>query len=119
MCHFRVFTCLFLLFFIQEVEAKYFTSYNSGVTINRIHAHNGGGVTLHVTGSVINLDSCAVTDRVHIKANLPGSDNLIAHAMMAFAAGKKVGLHASGCEVTPFWGGNLMTPIIDNLWVFQ
>ncbi|ACA85761.1 hypothetical protein [Shewanella woodyi] len=108
-----------LVFLVQNAEAKYFTDYSSGVTINRIHAHSGGGVTLHITGEVTNLDNCLVTERVHIRADLVGSKNLIAHAMMAFASGKKVGLHASGCEIIPFWGGTHLTPIINNLWVYN
>jgi hypothetical protein len=110
---------IILVLFVQSVEAKYFTDYSAGVTINRIHAHSSGGVTLHITGEVRNLDNCPITERVHIKADLVGSKNLIAHAMMAFASGKKVGLHASGCEIIPFWGGIHLTPIINNLWVFN
>ncbi|TQV86923.1 hypothetical protein [Aliikangiella coralliicola] len=108
-----------ICFLGQNANAKYFTDYNAGVTITRIHVHSGGGITLHISGAVKNLDGCAVTDKVHLKGNLAGHQNMLSHAMMAFTTGKKVGLHASGCEVIPFWGGGLMTPIIDNLWVFK
>ena len=102
-------------------HAKYFTNYNSaGVEITRIHNHSNGDVTLIISGTVDNLDECAVTSRVHLKSNLVGHNQMVASSMMAFASGKKIGLYASGCEIIPFWGSSGgLTPVITNLWVLK
>ncbi len=107
------------LLFVGGAQAKYFTPLNGpGVEITRYFTHSGGGVTLYISGSVQNLDKCAVTDRVHLKGDLPGHKAMVSAALAAFVSGKKIGMHASGCEQIPFWGGGTMTPIINNLWVF-
>lgn len=115
-----VITTLTLTFsFISN--AKYFTNYHSiGVEITRIHNHSNGAVTLIISGDVDNLDQCAVTTRVHLKGDLDGHKQMAASAMLAFASGKKVGLHASGCEIIPFWGASGgLTPVINNLWLLK
>jgi len=116
------FLCV-LIFFLVPVssQAKYFTPLGGpSVKITRFFTHSGGGVTLYISGSVQNLDGCPVTDRVHLKGDLKGHQNMVSAALMAYASGKEIGLHAQGCELIPFWGtsGGGAVPIINNLWVF-
>jgi hypothetical protein len=101
--------------------ADYFTPLDGpGVTIEKMHFHDQGGVTLHISGAVQNLDNCAVTSRVHIPKDLPGLNNMLSASLMAYTMNKKIGLHVSGCESIPFWGsGGGLTPIVKNLWVFN
>lgn len=100
--------------------AKYVTPLGGpGVEITMFFTHQTGAVTLYVSGEKLNLDNCAATYRVHIPHDIAGRDTMVANAMMAFASGKKIGLHASGCKTTPFWGGTVEVPIINNLWVFK
>ncbi len=115
-----VVTGFILLFIASQVQAKYFTALNGpGVKITQYFTHSGGGITLYISGDVLNQDNCAITNRVHLKGDLPGHKNMVTAALAAFAAGNTIGLHASGCEVIPFWGGGQMTPIISDLWVFK
>jgi hypothetical protein len=109
-----------LLSFPLISNAKYFTNYLSeGVEITRVHNHSNGSVTLIISGDVDNLDQCAVTTR-HLKGDLDGHKQMVASVMLAFAAGKKIGLHASGCEIIPFWGASGgLTPVINNLWLLK
>lgn len=102
-------------------NAKYVTALNSeDVEITRINNHVNGGLTLYISVSMVNLDNCTVTSRVHLKGNLKGHDNMVSAVLMAFATGKRIGLHASGCEIIPFLGtsGDL-TPVISDLWVLN
>jgi len=118
---FRFLFVLVLILAPVYSQAKYFTPLDGpGVTITRFFTHSGGGVTLYISGSVQNLDGCPVTNRVHLKGNLEGHKNMVSAALMAYASGKKIGLHAQGCELIPFWGtsGGGAVPIINNLWVF-
>ncbi|AQW61489.1 MULTISPECIES: hypothetical protein [Vibrio] len=114
---------ILMLFSISPLtsNAKYFTALNSeGVEITRIHNHANGGLTLYISGSIVNLDNCTVTSRVHLKGDLKGHDNMVSAALMAFATGKRIGLHASGCEIIPFWGtSGGLTPVISDLWVLN
>lgn len=103
-----------------NVFAKYVTPLDgAGVEITRYFTHGSGAITLYISGEVLNLDNCAKTYRVFIPHTAAGKDNLAAAALMAFASGKKIGLHASGCSTTQFWGGTEEVPIINNLWVFN
>jgi len=109
-----------LLVFANIALAKYFTSLSPpGVKITQYFTHSGGGVTLYISGSVQNLDGCMVTNRVHLKGNLAGHQSMVSAALAAFSSGKYIGLHASGCETIPFWGGTQTVAIINNLWVFE
>lgn len=102
------------------VHAKYVTPLNGpGVEITRFFAHEGGSLTLYISGNIQNLDQCNTTYRVYIPSDTPGIDAMTAAALMAYASGRKIGLHASGCSTTPFWGSSGgEVPIINNLWVF-
>lgn len=113
-----IFICAAILVCTNS-HAKYFTEYyGSGVKIIKVHTHGSGGLTLHISGNVINLDGCSVTSRVHLRGDLSGHDNMVSSALLAFASGKNVGLHLSGCDYIPFWGeSGGLTPIVDNLWV--
>ena len=110
-----------LLFLSSSAFADYFTPLDGpGVTIVKMHFHDQGGVTLHISGAVQNLDDCSVASRVHIPKDLSGLNNMLSASLMAYTTGKKIGLHVSGCESIPFWGsGGGLTPIVKNLWVFN
>lgn len=111
---------LFLIFSEAANAAGYLTPLSgNGVTINRYFTHSGGGVTLIISGTINNPDNCQVTDRVHLKGNLNGHNNMVSAALAAFASGKQVGLWSRGCESIPFWGGGIQTPIVENLWVIK
>ena len=90
-----------------------------GVEITKYFTHEAGGITLYISGDVINSDNCPATYRVYIPHDLVGRDSLASAALTAFISGKKIGLHASGCQTTYFWGGSEQVPIINNLWVFK
>lgn len=123
MQHQTKFSIIFLsfLFSISTHASGYLSPLASnGVSISSYFVHSSGAVTLMLNSvTPSNPDSCAVTTRVHLKGNLDGHQNMVAAALAAFASGKKVGLYSSGCESIPFWGGNIQTPIISNLWVFN
>ncbi|WP_072681509.1 hypothetical protein [Arcobacter sp. LA11] len=107
------------VFISVSVNAKYITPLNGpGVEITRYFAHKNGGVSLYISGPVLNSDGCTSAFRVYIPNDLPGKDILISSALMAFSSGKKIGIHGSGCSTTNFWGGAVDVPIVDNLWVF-
>ncbi len=112
---------LVLISWNTDVTASgYLTSLQtSDVKTTKIFTHEDGGVTLFLSGSLINPDNCDTTERVHFKADLPGRHNLTSAAMAAFLTGKRIGLWSSGCEEIPFWGQGIQTPIITNLWVFN
>ena len=98
--------------------AGYLTDLNMPeVTITKVFSHQNGAVTLFVSGIPANPDSCNDITHVHIKADNLGLKNIAASALTAFAAGKKVGLYTSGCEIIPFWGGTNTRPIITDLWI--
>ena len=99
--------------------AKYVTPLGGpGVEITRVFVHKSGAVSLYISGTVQNLDACSSTFRVYIPEDLAGKDLMLSVALMAYATGKRIGMHGSGCNTTPFWGGTVDVPIIDNLWVF-
>ncbi|PHR54845.1 MAG: hypothetical protein COA47_14870 [Robiginitomaculum sp.] len=98
----------------------YLTPLAEGVSINKYLLHRSGEMTIWVTNtSISNPDNCTNTDRVHIRASLAGSQNMIAAVMTAYASGQKVGFHSSGCSVIPFWGGTQTVPIISEIWVIK
>ena len=100
--------------------AKYVTPLGGpGVEVTMYFTHKTGAITLYISGAVQNLDHCPATYRVHIPHDIAGRDMMASAALTAFASGKKIGLHASGCKTTHFWGGTQQVPIIDNLWVFR
>lgn len=111
---------LFVVFSVNVNASGYLTSLGGpGVKITSYFTHSGGGVTLKISGSVSNPDGCEATDRVHLKGDLAGHNNMVAAALAAFASGKSVGLWSTGCETIPFWGGTSRVPIVANLWVFE
>lgn len=114
-----IFTLIGMISF--KGNAAYFTPLDGpGVTIVKMHFHDQGGVTLHISGEVLNSDDCPVTSRVHIPKELPGLNNMLSASLMAYTTGKRIGIHLSGCESIPFWGaGGGLTPIVQNLWVFS
>ncbi len=89
-----------------------------GVEITKILAHESGAVSLYISGPVQNLDQCTSTFRVYIPSDIPGKGAMLSTALMAFASGRKIGIHGSGCSTTVFWGGTVDVPIVNNLWVF-
>jgi hypothetical protein len=116
----RLFVVILILLASAISHARYVTHLNGpGVEITRFFAHGNGGVTLYISGSIQNLDECNTTYRVYIPHDLPGKDTIVSTALMAYASGRKIGLHGSGCSTTPFWGGSGgEVPIINNLWAF-
>jgi hypothetical protein len=111
---------LFTLIVSSSSFAKYVTTLSGpGVEITKFFTHSNGAVSLFIVGVTKNLDECTSTFRVYIPHDLDGRHNLVSAALMAFASGKKIGLHASTCSTTAFWGGSVDVPIIDNLWVLQ
>ena len=103
-----------------NVFAKYITHLNTeGVEITKFFTHKSGAVSLYISGSVDNLDKCTSTFRVYIPHDLPGRDVMVSTALAAFASGKKVGFHGSGCSTTTFWGGTVDVPIVDNMWIVK
>lgn len=118
--HKKLLTILFGMVFSLPIYAKYVTPLaGPGVEITRVFAHENGGMSLYISGSIVNLDECNTTFRVYIPHGLAGKDTLVSTALMAYASGKKIGLHASGCSTTSFWGASGgEVPIINNLWVF-
>ncbi len=99
-------------------HAKYITSLSGpGVDVTRVFIHHNGAVSIYISGELQNLDQCTGTFRVYIPTEVPGKDAMLSVALMAHAAGKKIGMHGSGCSTTQFWGGTVDVPIVDNLWV--
>lgn len=115
-----VFIALTLILFSVGVSAKYITKQNtSGVEIDSYFAHSNGAVSLIISGSVENLDECTSATRVYIPHDIPGKELLVSVSLSAFMSGKRVGFHGSGCGTTPFWGGSIDVPIVDNMWVIK
>jgi hypothetical protein len=115
----NIFIILLLCFVSTSAYSKYVTPLSGpGVEITKFFTHTNGAVSLYISGAVQNLDQCTSTFRVYIPHDLPGKDTLVSAAMMAFASGRKVGFHGSGCGTTGFWGGTVDVPIINNLWIF-
>ena len=93
---------------------------NPGVKIKRFFAHNAGGLTLIVeTTKMKNPDNCNTVQRVHLKGDREGHDQMVAAALAAFASGKSIGMYSPGCEIIPFWGSGITTPIVHDLWIFN
>ncbi|ALU45946.1 hypothetical protein [Pseudoalteromonas rubra] len=112
-----LFTCMLAS---ANASAKYITHLNSdGVEITRFFTHKNGAVSLYISGSVDNVDKCTSTFRVYIPHDLPGKDVMVSSALTAFASGKKVGFHGSGCSTTTFWGGATDVPVVDNMWIIK
>ncbi len=98
-------------------SSGYVAPFDNEATIDKVVMHDNGGVTLWITAMPKNPDSCTNSTLAYIKTDLTGRNNMVSAALMAFAAKKKVGLWSSGCEILPFWGGTLTSPIINTLWV--
>ena len=75
-------------------------------TITQVFTHGSGAVSLFISGAPDNPDSCNDPGIVHLKGNLAGHNQVVSTILMAFAAGKKIGLYSGGCEVIPFWGAH-------------
>ena len=65
---------LLLITISTSVNASgYLTPFSaSNVKITHYFTHSGGGVTLLLSGPVINPDGCTVATRVHLKGSLAG-----------------------------------------------
>ncbi|MCG7560816.1 MULTISPECIES: hypothetical protein [Pseudoalteromonas] len=112
-----LFTCMLAS---TSAFGKYITHLNSsGVEITRFFTHENGAVSLYISGAVDNLDECTSTFRVYIPHDLPGKNIMVSSALAAFASGKKVGFHGSGCRTTSFWGGTQDVPIVNNMWIIK
>ncbi len=110
---------LFLTFICLPSYAKYITPLNGpGVDVSRVFVHKSGAISLYISGSTQNLDQCTGTNRVYIPEAVQGKEAMLSVALMAYATGKKIGMHGSGCSTTAFWGGTTDVPIVDNLWLF-
>ncbi len=96
----------------------YLIPYGQGVTINKIHAHASGGLTLWVNSNELqNPDECSRRDKVHIRSSLGGYDAMVTVIMSAYTANKKIGLWSTGCSTIPFWGGTQTFPIVSDVWI--
>ena len=90
---------LSLLITVSSAEAKYITALNGpGVLIERVFVHESGAISIYIAGDLKNLDNCTAT-------------------LFAYASGKRVGFHGSGCSTTSFWGGTQDVPVVNNMWV--
>ncbi|XOV78402.1 MAG: hypothetical protein ACFHVJ_15830 [Aestuariibacter sp.] len=112
---------IFLTLSGHAIGYGYLTSLGGeGVTIKSYFVHNQGSVSLLLEQDLpLNPDNCSVKNHVYIKNDRPGHKTMIAAAMAAFSAGKKVGFHGYGCEIIPFWGGTLTRPTVSELWVID
>jgi hypothetical protein len=105
--------------------AGYLTPFGTGVAVTDYminnNVGNGGadiGLTILLPSIVVsNPDSCGSTGLLHIKASNPGYKEMVAAVMAAVASGRKIGFHAKGCQLLPFFGGTTTYPIISDLWV--
>lgn len=114
------FLAILLVAISQSTFAQYFTPLNGpGVEITKVFSHTSGALSLIIEGAVENRDGCAGVSRVYIPHDLAGSQTIVSTALMAFASGKKIGLYASACKTTAFWGGTVDVAIVNNLWVFK
>ena len=110
---------------VQSANASgYLTAFGTGVPVTDYMVNNnvgnGGtniGLTLFNPSTVNNPDGCGSTSLLHIKSSAPGYKEMVAAVMSATASGKKLGFHAVGCELLPFFGGTTTYPIISDLWV--
>lgn len=110
-----------MLFIVSNVHASgYLINLGDGVTINKIHAHNGGGVTLWVDGSKLsNPDGCQNMNKVHLPSSTAGIAAQTSIVLSAYMAGKKIGMWSTGCNVIPFWGGTTRYPIVTEVWITE
>ncbi|PAJ71632.1 hypothetical protein CJF42_25690 [Pseudoalteromonas sp. NBT06-2] len=116
----KILTLVTCLIVSTNVSAKYITNLGTqGVEITKFFTHQSGAVSLYISGTVENLDQCTSTFRVHIPHDLAGKDVMVSTALAAFASGKKVGFHGSGCSTTSFWGGTVDVPIVNNMWIVK
>ena len=110
--------CLALLLTVCSAEAKYITALNGqGVLIERVFVHESGAISIYIAGELKNLDNCTATFRVYIPPTATAKDEMLSLALFAYASGKRVGFHGSGCSTTSFWGGTQDVPIVNNMWV--
>jgi hypothetical protein len=106
----------------ESMAGGYLTPLRTGVDVTDYMVNNNtgsgtlGGITIWVSG-ISNPDGCTGTDKVHIKNNAPDYKEMVAAVLSAVAMGKKIGFHATGCELLPFWGGATTYPIVSDLWV--
>jgi len=113
------FALLVIIGLSSSAVAKYVTPLSGpGVDVDRVFIHSSGAISIYITGETLNLDQCKSTFRVFIPHDLPGKDAMLSTALFAYASGKKIGIHGSGCSTTSFWGGTVDVPIVNNLWVF-
>lgn len=116
-------TLLILVAMIVVSPAAFANGYlvplGSGVTIQKIHAHENGGFTMWVNpASVSNPDNCGDTTLLHVPASTPGHDTMLSVALAAYMSGRKVGMWSRyGCAIIPFWGGSTTRPQVSDLWI--
>ena len=112
---------ILLLLPATAFSSGYLTPLGTGVDVSRIHAHENGGFTMWVDpSSIANPDSCARTDKVHVKPTTPGYDTLLSVALSAYVSGNKIGMWSHhGCAIIPFWGGPNSFPIVSDLWMVK
>lgn len=112
-------TALLILCCASALAAGYLTPLGSGVTIQKILAHENGGFTIWVdSASVSNPDGCGDTSKLHVRASTPGHDTMLSVALAAYISGRKVGMWSrTGCDIIPFWGGLHTRPIVSDLWI--
>lgn len=115
----KLWFCMCILFASISVNASgYLVPLGQGVTIQKIHAHNNGGITLWVDASgLTNVDTCDNMSKVHIKSDISGYETIVSLVLAAYMSNQKVGLHSPGCETIPFWGGTTKYPIASNVWI--
>lgn len=114
----KILICLMLFLVVTPTYAKYITAlYGGGVSIERVFVHESGAVSIYINGGIVNLDQCTSTFRVYIPATAKAKDEMLSLALFAYASGKRVGFHGSGCSTTPFWGGTQDVPVVNNMWV--
>lgn len=110
--------CLMLFLATSSAHAKYITALNgAGVSIERVFVHESGAVSIYISGDIVNLDQCTSTFRVYIPPTAIAKGEMLSLALFAYASGKRVGFHGSGCSTTPFWGGTQDVPVVNNMWV--
>lgn len=96
----------------------YLVPHSGGITIQKIHAHGSGGITLWVDASQIqNPDGCQDRSKVHIRSSQAGYETMVSIALSAYLSGQKVGLWSPQCSVIPFWGGTTAYPIVSDIWI--
>jgi len=114
----RAILILSLLYSVNLFSSGYLTNLGQGVTVQKVHAHGSGGITLWVDATKLkNPDQCDRMDKVHIRSSLNGYNAMVTAVMTAYSTNKKIGMWSTGCSVIPFWGGTKTAPILRDVWI--